>query len=92
VTDDLKVALLCDEYAKQARIFRNNPGLDAVRAASNGMTESRRAIEGEVDAALEIIRHPEYKDYPELTTGRCNLALRTVGYFCTWLARRGSWE
>jgi hypothetical protein len=82
--EDLKIALFCDEYMKQARIFRNNPGPDAARVSSNAMTVNRRAIEGEVDDALRINRFPELGDVA--------VATRTLAFFGAWLARRGGWE
>lgn len=81
---ELRVATFCEEYDRQHKAFRSNHGADSARVAVTGMTVNRRAIECEVDGALQVVRHPEL--------GVVMDSLRTLAYFDAWLVRRGGWE
>lgn len=84
--DVLRVAIFCDEYDSQAKVFRQNRTIDLARSSSTSMGVNRRSIEGEVDEAMMVIRVAWRRDAPVGT------AQKTLAYFAGWLARRGGWE
>ena len=87
--EDLRVAIFCDEYDKQYQICRDSSSRDSVRAAEAmiSMGVNRRAIEGEVDDAMLLVRMPENR-----LVSTADRATYTIAYFSAWLSRRGGWE